>query len=125
MFFAYETRHLSIPALNDSKYIGISVYNVLIMCATEAAIAFIDQDKTSVSILITVFMFSCTTITLCLVFLPKIFEVKHDPSGKRNKRLKKFFKTAISKDGYSKNGHSDDLDRKISDLWKKIDLNYQ
>ncbi len=71
-FFAYETRHVSIPALNDSKYIGISVYNVLIMCTTGAAIAFIVQDNTSVSILITVFIFSCTTITLCLVFLPKV-----------------------------------------------------
>lgn len=72
-FFAYETRHVTIAALNDSKYIGISVYNVLIMCSTGAAIAFIVQDNNSVSILITVFVFSCTTITLCLVFFAKDF----------------------------------------------------
>ncbi|GLH10938.1 Metabotropic GABA-B receptor subtype 2 [Gryllus bimaculatus] len=30
-FLAWETRHVSIPALNDSKYVGMSVYNVVIM----------------------------------------------------------------------------------------------
>ena len=29
IFLAWETRHVSIPALNDSKYIGMSVYNVV------------------------------------------------------------------------------------------------
>lgn len=72
-FFAYETRHVSISALNDSQYIGISVYNVLIMCAAGAAIAFIVHDKISAFILITLFIFACTTITLCLVFLPKVW----------------------------------------------------
>lgn len=71
-FFAYETRHVSISALNDSQYIGISVYNVLIMCSAGAAIAFIVQDKISAFILLTLFVYACTTITLCLVFLPKV-----------------------------------------------------
>ena len=31
-FLAWETRHVQIPALNDSKYIGMSLYNVTIMC---------------------------------------------------------------------------------------------
>jgi len=28
-FLAWETRNVSIAALNDSKYIGLSVYNVV------------------------------------------------------------------------------------------------
>lgn len=31
-FLAWETRNVSIPALNDSKHVGLSVYNVVIMC---------------------------------------------------------------------------------------------
>lgn len=52
-------------------------------------------------------------------FFKQIFEVKQDPSGKKKQKAKKVFKTAISKDGYSKNGHTDDLDRKISDLMEE------
>lgn len=40
-FLAWETRHVSIPALNDSQHIGLSVYNVLIMCIMGAAITLV------------------------------------------------------------------------------------
>ncbi|XP_035828589.1 gamma-aminobutyric acid type B receptor subunit 1-like [Aplysia californica] len=71
-FLAWETRHVSIPALNDSKYIGMSVYNVVIMCVCGAAVSFIIQHQPTQSfIIIGLFIIFCTTITLCLVFLPK------------------------------------------------------
>lgn len=31
-FLAWETRHVNVPALNDSKYIGMSVYSVVVTC---------------------------------------------------------------------------------------------
>lgn len=72
-FLAWETRHVSIPALNDSKHIGLSVYNVMIMCIMGAAIALVLQDRRdAVFILISVFIIFCTTATLCLVFVPKV-----------------------------------------------------
>lgn len=72
-FLAWETRHVSIPALNDSKHIGLSVYNVLIMCIMGAAIALVLSDrKDAVFILISLFIIFCTTGTLCLVFVPKV-----------------------------------------------------
>lgn len=64
---------MSIPALNDSKHIGLSVYNVLIMCIMGAAIALVLSDRRdAVFILISVFIIFCTTATLCLVFVPKV-----------------------------------------------------
>lgn len=87
------------PALNDSKYIGICVYNVLIMCSAGASIAFIVESKRSAYLLITLFIFVCTMITLCLVFLPKVFEVRKDPQGKFKPAVKKNLKkpsTAIT-----------------------------
>ena len=99
-FFAYETRNVTISALNDSKYIGISVYNVLIMCSSGAAIAFIVQNQNAALILMTLFIFFCTSITLCLVFIPKVLEVRQDPSGKRNQKPKStnFKKMTSTKD---------------------------
>lgn len=72
-FLAWETRHVSIPALNDSKHIGLSVYNVLIMCIMGAAIALVLSDhKDAVFVLISCFIIFCTSGTLCLVFVPKV-----------------------------------------------------
>ncbi|XP_059157724.1 gamma-aminobutyric acid type B receptor subunit 2-like [Physella acuta] len=82
VFLAWETRHVTIPALNDSKYIGMSVYNVVIMCVCGAAVSFIIEDKPTQSfIIIGLFIIFCTTITLCLVFVPKIIQLKRNPKG--------------------------------------------
>lgn len=75
-FLAWETRHVSIPALNDSKYVGMSVYNVVIMCVMGAAISFVLSDKQEASfIIISSFILFCTTGTLCLVFVPKVSRI--------------------------------------------------
>jgi 7 transmembrane sweet-taste receptor of 3 GCPR. len=72
-FLAWETRHVSIPALNDSKYVGMSVYNVVLMCIMGAAISFVISDKQDASfVIISLFILFCTTATLCLVFVPKV-----------------------------------------------------
>ncbi|XP_066995150.2 gamma-aminobutyric acid type B receptor subunit 2 [Anabrus simplex] len=88
-FLAWETRHVSIPALNDSKYVGMSVYNVVIMCVMGAAISFVLSDKQDASfIIISVFIIFCTTGTLCLVFVPKLIELKRNPQGSIDKRIR-------------------------------------
>lgn len=72
-FLAWETRHVSIPALNDSKHIGFSVYNVFITCIAGAAISLVLSDrKDLVFVLLSFFIIFCTTATLCLVFVPKV-----------------------------------------------------
>ncbi|CAB3232884.1 unnamed protein product [Arctia plantaginis] len=81
-FLAWETRHVSIPALNDSQHIGMSVYNVLMMCIAGAAITLVLQDhKDALFIIIAVFIIFCTTGTLCLVFVPKLLELRRNGPG--------------------------------------------
>ncbi|KAJ7395087.1 gamma-aminobutyric acid type B receptor subunit 2-like [Pitangus sulphuratus] len=71
-FLAWETRNVSIPALNDSKYIGMSVYNVGIMCIIGAAVSFLTRDQPNVQFcIVALVIIFCSTITLCLVFVPK------------------------------------------------------
>ncbi|XP_072946009.1 uncharacterized protein GABA-B-R2 [Epargyreus clarus] len=78
-FLAWETRHVSIPALNDSKHIGLSVYNVFIMCIMGAPIALVLADhKDALFVLIAIFIIFCTTATLCLVFVPKLLELRRN-----------------------------------------------
>ncbi|XP_043269950.1 gamma-aminobutyric acid type B receptor subunit 2 isoform X2 [Venturia canescens] len=88
-FLAWETRHVSIPALNDSKYVGMSVYNVVIMCIMGAAISFVLADKQdTMFIMLSIFIIFCSTATLCLVFVPKLIELRRNPQGAIDKRTR-------------------------------------
>uniref|UniRef100_A0A8C2IX86 Gamma-aminobutyric acid (GABA) B receptor, 2 n=1 Tax=Cyprinus carpio TaxID=7962 RepID=A0A8C2IX86_CYPCA len=86
-FLAWETRNVSIPALNDSKYIGMSVYNVGIMCIIGAAVSFLTRDQPNVQFcIVALVIIFCSTITLCLVFVPKVSTAMYgliQPYGER------------------------------------------
>lgn len=71
---------MSIPALNDSKYIGMSVYNVGIMCIIGAAVSFLTRDQPNVQFcIVALVIIFCSTITLCLVFVPKVSTATYSP----------------------------------------------
>jgi len=82
-FLAWETRNVSITALNDSKYIGMSVYNVVITCVAGVPVTFLVTDRPDAAYLvIAFFILYSTTVTLCLVFGPKV-----GPKSRWNDRL--------------------------------------
>nr|CDJ98154.1 Extracellular ligand-binding receptor and GPCR domain containing protein [Haemonchus contortus] len=81
-FLAWETRHVNVPALNDSKYIGMSVYNVVVMSTLGLSISVILQERVNEAFaLACFFIIFSTTLTLCLVFVPKIIELVRNPDG--------------------------------------------
>lgn len=80
---------MSIPALNDSRHVGLSVYNVAIMCICGAAVALVLVDhQDAMFLIIGVFVMFCTTATLWLVFVPKLVELKRNPGGSIDKRIR-------------------------------------
>lgn len=73
---AWETRHVKISALNDSQYIGVSVYSVVITSCIVVVLANLISERVTLAYLtITVLILSSTTATLCLLFLPKINDI--------------------------------------------------
>lgn len=73
LFLAFETRKISIPALNDSRLIGISVYNVVLLCAVGVPVSFFTNSHLTVSFsLICAVILFCTTLTLGILFVPKV-----------------------------------------------------
>ncbi|XP_038214710.1 gamma-aminobutyric acid type B receptor subunit 2 [Zerene cesonia] len=77
VYMAWETRHVKISALNDSKYIGISVYSVVITSASVVVIGTIISERATLAyITITSLILIATTSTLCLLFLPKIVAIR-------------------------------------------------
>ncbi|XP_033640706.1 gamma-aminobutyric acid type B receptor subunit 1-like [Asterias rubens] len=71
-FLAWETRKVTIPALNDSKYIGICVYNVLILSFIGAPVSFVLEERNAHYAIVASIVWLATTFTLCVVFVPKI-----------------------------------------------------
>lgn len=99
-FLAWETRNVSIPALNDSKYIGMSVYNVGIMCIIGAAVSFLTRDQPNVQFcIVALVIIFCSTITLCLVFVPKV--PAWSPQGGADSPPLPPFCTAVFSDGHN------------------------
>ncbi|KAL3112844.1 hypothetical protein niasHT_019170 [Heterodera trifolii] len=89
-FLAWETRAVNVPALNDSKYIGISVYIVVVLCVVGLALAFILQEHLNEAFaIVSFFVLSSTTLTLCLVFVPKVVELWQTPRGTEHHRFRK------------------------------------
>lgn len=78
VYMAWETRHVKIPALNDSQYIGFSVYGAVITSVSVVVLAnLISEQVTLAFIIITSIILTSTTATLCLVFLPKMRSIRN------------------------------------------------
>ena len=64
---------MTFAALNDSRHIGISVYNVVFPCALGMTVVnVVDYHPDVTFAVLSVLVVFCTTITLCLVFFPKV-----------------------------------------------------
>ncbi|KAF4520555.1 hypothetical protein B566_EDAN008754 [Ephemera danica] len=80
--FADEFTRVKIPALNDSQYIGMSVYSVVITSGIVVVLAnLISERATLAFVTITTLIFISTTTTLCLLFVPKIHTIWIHPDG--------------------------------------------
>ncbi|XP_072040114.1 gamma-aminobutyric acid type B receptor subunit 2-like [Amphiura filiformis] len=74
-FITWQTRNVSIPALNDSKYIGLSIYNVVIFSALGVPMSYLLENTNYTYAVVTGLIVFCTTLTLCLLFFPKVVSI--------------------------------------------------
>uniref|UniRef100_A0A1I7WEX2 G_PROTEIN_RECEP_F3_4 domain-containing protein n=1 Tax=Heterorhabditis bacteriophora TaxID=37862 RepID=A0A1I7WEX2_HETBA len=102
-FLAWETRHVNVPALNDSKYIGMSVYNVVVMSILGLSISVILQERVNEAFaLACFFIIFSTTLTLCLVFVPKAVELSRNPQGNEPRGYRRgLMKSVVAKSSQS------------------------
>ena len=87
---AWETRHVKIPVLNDSQYIGMNIYNVVLSSITGVALSTLLNDKPTLCyMIVSTLIVLSTTSLLCLLFLPKVritkknyrFKLLHTPKS--------------------------------------------
>ncbi|KAJ7352860.1 hypothetical protein OS493_033402 [Desmophyllum pertusum] len=72
VFLAWETRNVHYVELNDSKNIGVAVYNILLFSGLSITAEFVLSNFMAKRIFSNSLIYVCTTMVLGLVFLPKI-----------------------------------------------------
>ncbi|KAH3835441.1 hypothetical protein DPMN_108788 [Dreissena polymorpha] len=81
-FLSWETRQVHIDALNDSKTIGLCVYNVVILSAVELLLTLLLKDKPiELHGVSSVCLFAGTFVSKTLIFLPKMLAVYRNPNA--------------------------------------------
>ncbi|XP_011683600.1 gamma-aminobutyric acid type B receptor subunit 2-like [Strongylocentrotus purpuratus] len=71
-FLSFQTRTVSLPGLNDSYYVGISIYNACLCCAVAVPLSLFNINSLNVTYIVTSgFIIFCATTILCTLFLPK------------------------------------------------------
>ena len=74
----------------------MSLYNVVLLSTTTAVVGYFLRDQHERSYILTsIFILLCVTITLCLVFVPKVLEVAKDPRSRA--RPQRAIETTVKK----------------------------
>lgn len=73
-FLAWETRHVTVPELNDSKYIGACIYNVVVVCIFGVPLGHVlpNDQMTLLYALESTLIIFCTAMCQCIIFIPKV-----------------------------------------------------
>ncbi|XP_022083750.1 gamma-aminobutyric acid type B receptor subunit 2-like [Acanthaster planci] len=75
-FLAWSTRNIKVSGLNDSHYVGLSIYNTVICCVVAVPLSLLNVSSTTVTFaLVSGFLLLCITVSLCMLFIPKIVAV--------------------------------------------------
>jgi len=75
-YLAYTVRNISLRQANDSKQIGISVYNILTFGSLNVALTKIIPDPSKRALIVSITTFLCATITLGVLYFPRMWDIK-------------------------------------------------
>ncbi|CAG2173012.1 unnamed protein product, partial [Oppiella nova] len=82
LFLSYETRSVKLKQLNDSRLVGMSIYNVVILCLITGPVSQVIEDQVNAHFaFIALAIIFCCFLTMALVFVPKIVELVRRRNG--------------------------------------------
>ncbi|XP_074654114.1 gamma-aminobutyric acid type B receptor subunit 1-like [Tubulanus polymorphus] len=81
ILLAYETRSVKIKQVNDSRFVGMSIYNVVVLSIITAPVTIIIKDQQDASFaFVALAIILCCFLSMGLVFVPKIMDVIRHPN---------------------------------------------
>ncbi|XP_035222083.1 gamma-aminobutyric acid type B receptor subunit 1-like isoform X2 [Stegodyphus dumicola] len=80
IFLAYETRSVKVKQLNDSRLVGMSIYNVVVLCLITAPVTLVISSQTDATFaFVALAIIVCSFLSMALIFIPKILELIRRP----------------------------------------------
>ncbi|XP_053601237.1 gamma-aminobutyric acid type B receptor subunit 1 isoform X2 [Plodia interpunctella] len=81
LFLAYETRSVKIRSINDSRYVGMSIYNVVVLCLITGPVTLVIASQQDASFaFVSLAIVFCCFLSMALIFIPKVIEVIRHPT---------------------------------------------
>ncbi|XP_040570916.2 LOW QUALITY PROTEIN: gamma-aminobutyric acid type B receptor subunit 1-like [Lepeophtheirus salmonis] len=121
LFLSYEIRSVKVKQINDTRLVGMSIYNVVVLCMITAPVTLVigDQQNASFAFVSLANVFCCF-LSMALIFVPKIHFIHqhaHDPREKEDDE-----KNTAEQELKYKNilKENEDLQKKIADRDQKI-----
>lgn len=83
LFLTYESRNLKLRFVNDSRFVGLAIYNVAILSlATGPVVTLLIRTQADANFaFVSVTVLLCTYISLGLIFVPKMAHIYRIPSS--------------------------------------------
>nr|QCI31489.1 gamma-aminobutyric acid type B receptor subunit [Grandidierella japonica] len=121
LFLSYETRSIKLDKINDSRLVGMSIYNVFVLCVITAPVTLLVSSQQNAS-----FAFSslaiifCCFLSMALIFVPKIMDVVQNPN-ERVDSAEHSVPTREDEERYHKlMAENEDMQKAISEKEEKI-----
>lgn len=126
LFLSYETRSVKLKQLNDSRLVGMSIYNVVILCLITAPTSLVMNNQVNSHFaFVSLAIIFCCFLSMALIFVPKIVELVRRRPHTFTSGNGQFQETLTSKeeeDRYQKlTAESDDLKYKIQEKEQSIE----
>lgn len=87
IFLAYETRSIKIKQLNDSRLVGMSIYNVVVLCLITAPVTLvISSQQNATFAFVALAIIFCCFLSMALIFSTKIIELLRRPRERADAR---------------------------------------
>lgn len=82
LFLSYETRSVKLKQLNDSRLVGMSIYNVVILCLITGPVSLVMNNQVNSHFaFISLAIIFCCFLSMALIFTPKIAELVRRRGG--------------------------------------------
>lgn len=73
LFLAYETRSIKVKQINDSRYVGMSIYNVVVLCLITAPVCMVIASQQDANFaFVSLSLIFCCFLSMALIFVPKV-----------------------------------------------------
>ncbi|XP_014662333.1 PREDICTED: gamma-aminobutyric acid type B receptor subunit 1-like [Priapulus caudatus] len=123
IFLAYETRSLKIKQMNDSRFVGMSIYNVVVLCLITSPVTMIIDDQQNASFtFVSLAIIFCSFLTMALIFIPKFMTLWRYPrEGSESTALTDNFPSKEEEERLQKlTAENEEIKKQIAEKEEKI-----